>query len=308
MNRGSRIKLERMVKQSFHIPPNLFPIKHLLLDMNRRQFLVMTGGLLTAFSGCSGSGTAPATSTSTQTPSTDTTLDIGETYESPKGRMVTVRDVQIERLIRSTSVGSSTHIDVAWLENHQFAVVEAEATGPNGDSILTDIQFRLEIDDEQYQVENQHWYWAFPPGSNEPPGHPAFPAPISDATSGAIVWFRDADSKVRWKLPSETVDVLGQAPSFTVRSFDAPDSVSRGEAVEASFTVANTGERDGRFITEFGAGPISDHGEVTIDVPAGTEQTHTGLLDPHYSDDTTEIQVTLNWGRERLHRTVTVTD
>lgn len=275
--------------------------------MNRRQFLGATGGLLTALSGCSGNSAAPATSTPTRTTSTDTTLDVGETYEFPDGRMVTVRAVQVERLIRSTSVGSPTHIDVAWLENHQFAVVEAEPTGATGDSVLADVQFALEIDDVQYPREGQHWYWAFPPGSTERPGQPAFPAPISDATSGAIVWLRDADLKVRWNLPPETLDLLGRAPAFAVRSFDTPDSVSRGDAFEASFTVSNTGDRAGRFITEFGAGPISDHDEVTIVVPAGTERTHTGLLEPYYSDDTAEIRVTLNWGRERLDRTVTVT-
>lgn len=283
--------------------------------MNRRQFIGATGGLLTVLSGCSGRNSSPATSsptptsaTPTQTSAPVTTLDVGETFESPDGRVVTIRNVRIERLIRSTSVGSSTHIDVAWLKNHQFAVVEAEATGPNGDSILTDIQFVLEIDNTEFPTKDQNWYWAFPPGSTGRPGHPAFPAPINSASSGAIIWRRDADSEVRWKLSSETVDVLGQAPSFTVRSFDTPESVSRGESFEASFTVANTGDRAGRFIAEFGAGPISDYPEAAIDIPQGTERTHTGMLDPDYSDDTTEIQVSLDWGHKRRDRTVQVTD
>lgn len=283
--------------------------------MKRRKFLGATGGLLTVLSGCSERSTSPATSTPTATSATptptsapDTTLDVGETFESPDGRVVTIRNVRIERLIRSTSGGSSTHIDVAWLKNHQFAVVEAEATGPNSDSILTDIQFVLEIDDKQYPTEGQNWYWAFPPGSTKRPGHPAFPAPISDAASGAIVWRRDTDSRVRWNLSSETVDVLGRAPSFTLRSFDTPDSVSRGDSFEAAFTVANTGDRAGRFIAEFGAGPISDYTEAAIAVPAGAEQTHTGMLDPHYSDDTTELQVSLDWGHKRRDRTIQVTD
>lgn len=283
--------------------------------MNRRHFLAATTGLLTTLPGCSDLVSSPSTPTlspvsppTTDKQSSATVLDVGQTYEASDGRTVTVRAVRIERLVRSDSVGSPTHIDVAWLDNHQFAVVDAEATAANGDPILTDIQFVLEIDNGQYPSEDQHWYWAFPPGSDEKPGKPAAPAPITDATTGAIVWPNSGDPPVRWTLPSETVDRFGRAPSFSVSSFDIPDSVSRGATFEASFTVGNAGDRDGRFIAEFGAGGISDYGEVAIDVPAGAERTHTGLLDPHYGEDTSEIRVALNWGRERRVRRIPVTD
>ena len=284
--------------------------------MKRRQVLTLVSTTAVPIAGCLNStessdidmSLSTSEQSDTPTPSTDRTLNVGETYESSDGLTVDVRDVRVRKLIRSTSVGSSTHIDVACLDDHQFAITEAEATDADGNSILSDIRFALDVDGVQYPQDDQHCYWAFPPGLNDRPGLPAFPAPITDATDAAIVWLRDDTPSVRWRLSPETVELLGQSPMFTVRSFETPDSVSRGDLFKATVTVANTGERDGHFITEFGAGPLSDHGEVTIDVPAGTEQTHTGTMDPHYSDDTDEIDVTLDWGCDRLHRTVSVTN
>lgn len=262
----------------------------------RRKVLRCLAGGVLPLSGCLSAGTA------------NRTLEVGESYESEGGRTVTVRGVQVRRLIRSTSVGSATHIDVAWLAGHQFAVVDAEATGADGTSVLSDVQFALEVDGVQYPRPDQHWYWAFPPGSHDRPGRPAFPAPVTDATDGAIVWRRENEPSVRWTLPSETVEQFERAPSFTVRSFDAPDSVSRGDSFDAAFTVTNTSEHDGRFVAEFGAGPISDHGEVAMPVSAEAGRTHAGIMDPHYPRNASEIQVTLDWGRKRVHRTVTVTE
>lgn len=286
--------------------------------MKRRQMLTLVGTAAVPIAGCLGGAESPTTDsptsesdqsdTPTPPPSSDGTLTVGDTYEASNGPTVGVQDVRVRKLIRSTSVGSPTHIDVACLNDHQFAVTEAEATDADGNSILSDIRFALDVDGVQYPQDDQHWYWAFPPGSNDRPGLPAFPAPITDATAAAIVWLREDAPSVRWRLPPETVELLGQSPTFTIRSFETPDSVSRGEIFETTFTVANTGERDGHFITEFVAGPLSDHGEVTIDVLAGTEQTHTRTMDPHYSEDTDEIDVALSWGCNRLRRTVSVTD
>lgn len=281
--------------------------------MNRRRFLGATTGLLTTLAGCSGLGSSPSTPTlspvspPTAKPSSGIVLDVGQTYETPDGRTVTVRDVRVERLIRSLSVGHGTHITVGWLENHQFAVSEAEATGPNGDSILTDVRLALEVDGVQYPRDDQKLYWALPPGSTERPGQPAFPVPTTHAATGAIVWHTNGDSPVRWKLPPATIAKFGRAPSFSVSSFDTPDTVSRGSTFDASVTVGNSGDRAGRFIAEFGAGGV-DYGEVVIDVPAGAERTHTGMLDPYYSENASEIRVVLDWGRERLARTLRVTD
>lgn len=292
--------------------------------MRRRRVLALVGASAFPFAGCldrTGSSVtaAPATTsgqpssvspTESPSPSPSTlnarTVPVGETYESSTGATVTVREVGVSKLVRSTSVGSSTHIDVACLADHQFAVADIEATDADGTSLLTDAQFVLEVDGVQYPRDGQHWYWTFPPGSYDRPGLPAFPAPITDAANASIIWLRKTDTPVRWKLSAETVGSLGTAPEFAVSSFQTPDSIRRGDVFEASFTVGNTGEGDGRFMTEFGAGPISDHGEVTVDVPAGAERTHTETIDPHSSENTEEIRVTLDWGCHRLNRTISV--
>lgn len=229
---------------------------------------------------------------------------MGEPYEASNGQMVTVEEVLIVKLIRAVGV----HIDVVCLDDHQFAVVDAEATDADGTSILRDIRLALDVDGVQYPQADQHSYGALPPESSSRPGQPALPAPISDATNAAVVWLRTADSSVRWELPPETVERLGQAPVFVVREFETPDPVTEGAAFEASMTVANTGERDGRFVTELGAGPISDYGEVMLDVPAGTERTHTELVRPYLPENRDEIEVVLDWGCDRLRRTISVTN
>lgn len=294
--------------------------------MQRRQALALVGSAVIPFAGCLGNrGSSPTDSpvgTSGGTVETESsngspsptpserveTIEMGESYETADGRIVTVQDVSLRKLIRSTSVGSSNHIDVACLDGHQFAVVDVDALDTHGNSILEDVRFSLEIDDERFPRDDQHWYWAIPPGLHDWPGIPAFPAPITDASSAFVLWLRETAPPVRWRVPTDTVDRFSWAPAFAVQSVEVPETVSRGSVFDASVTVANTGDRDGRFVTEFGAGPISDHGEITVDVPAGTEKTHTEQLNPHYPESADEIDVTLNWGCDRTTQTVTVTD
>lgn len=249
----------------------------------------------------------PATESPTPTPSQSNTLELGDTLETTHGIEITVRDVRVEKFIRSTSVGSPTHIDVACLDQHQFAVVAVQATDESGASRLKDVRFALEIDGVQHPTSDQHWYWAHPPGSYERPGIPAYPAPVSDANEAWIVYLGQKDPYYRWRIPSETVDHFGTVPNFTVQSLTVPDSVGPNEAVQASIVVSNTGKRDGRFMAEFGAGGLSDHDEVTLDVPAGGERSLSEFL-THYSEAESEIDVTLDWGCESLTRAVTVTE
>jgi hypothetical protein len=63
--------------------------------------------------------------------------------------------------------------------------------------------------------------------------------------------------------------------------------------------VANRGDREARFLAEFGHGLISDVGEVELTVPVGEQRTHTALIDPPYSDTTEHIPVVLDWGAAR---------
>lgn len=268
--------------------------------MRRRRFVALASASALPVAGCIDSDWPQGESDGQQ--------GVGEPYESSDGTTVTVQDVSVRKLVRSTSVGSATHVDVACLVDHQFAVVETEATDPDGRSIRTDVRLPLEVDGERYPRNDQHMYWAIPPGSYDRPGHPAIAVPITDATDAAALWLRDDGDPVRWMLSAGTVATFGRAPAFEIEAFDTPDAVRPGDPVDASFTVANTGDRDGRLIAEFGAGPISDHDEVVFDVPAGGDRTYTDSLNAGTPEDAAELRVTLERGCDRLHRTVPVRD
>ncbi len=236
--------------------------------------------------------------------SPETALELGETFESSDGTSLTVNSVSIHRLVRSTSVGSSSHIDVAWLDGHQFAVTDLDVSGP-ADDLGSEVPLALDVDGTQYPRPDQHWYRTYPPGTSlgGDSERPAYPAPITDAQSASIVWLRE--NPVRWQLPADTVAQLGRAPSFEVTSMTVPSSVTSGSSFEASITVRNSGA-EGRFLTEFGAGPISDHGEVSFTVPADGKRTYTATMHPYYTEGVSSVDVEVDWGKERLTRTVTV--
>lgn len=245
-------------------------------------------------------GTTPTdspTPSPTAPPSGDTTLEMGETFEGSSGVTETVEAVRVEKLIRTATL-SGVHIDVAWYRDDQFGVVD----------VLEDPtrEFHLRLDGALYPLPQQMVYRATPPGSHGFTGNPAFRIPVERYDEGAVVWRRPNDDLVEWTVPAETLAQFATQPAFQIRAFEAPESVSKGEAFYASFTVANTGDRDGRFITEFGAGPISDHGEVVVDVPVGETRTERAPMEPYYSEDAESVDVVLDWGKERLTRTVEV--
>lgn len=291
--------------------------------MQRRQLLALAGASWLPVAGCLGAdGAAPAdppsessrsgseTNASDDTPPASTLqpserrLQLGESVDPATGPTVTVTAVTVSELVRSTSIGSPTHVDVACADGRQFVVLEADATGADGTSVLGDVEFALDLDGTRYPGPDEQRYWALPPGTDRP-GRPAIAVPVADVTDGTVVWRREP-SPVRWDLPAEIVDALGRSPAFAVRSFDTPDAVARGERIDVAVTVANTGDREGRFVAELGAGPLSDHGEFTMPVPAGGERTHTELLEPFGSEDAATVEVTLAWGCGRRRRSVAI--
>lgn len=267
-------------------------------ERSRRRVLGLLGSSTTLLAGSSSlTGTSPADTTTGAE-----ALSLGETYDDGSGAAMTVQDVTVHRLVRSTTAGSSTHVDVAWLENPQFAVVEADATGVEGPP-----EFTLDVDGTRYPDEGHHTYRAYPPGVDAgESGRVAIPVPIRDAESARVVWPQSDGPDASWRLPTAAVERFGRAPDFSVRSFAVPDSVSRGAAFEASFTVENTGDPAGQFVAEFGAGSLSDFDEVTVTVTVGEGRTHTARVEPHYPESADSIDAVLDWGAARLKKSVTV--
>lgn len=291
-------------------------------DRSRRDVLRAVAAGAVGLAGCT---TTPSTSgpdgrspsdertPATGTPAAATTstaeepLPVGETYRSPRnGTSVTVREVVVTKQTGSTSVGSSTHVDVACVPGHQFVTLDVVATDGSGDSVLSDLRFAVTVDGVAYPEPGDHWYWSFPRPTTERPGKPAVAVPVAEASDATAVLRRDDGPDVRWRLGTETVARLARAPSFAVESFAAPDAVERGSHYDVTFTVANDGDRDGRFLAEVGGGPLSDHPEVGVPVPAGGRRTVTETVAPGYPERATALDATLEWGCGSLVRSVRV--
>jgi hypothetical protein len=304
--------------------------------VQRRRLLALAGTATVPLAGCSGpldgsaSGTdadadtdaAPPSSTdasgsasdATAAPSPDRILALGDSHEFADGTTLTVRNVAIRKLVPSTTADNAAHVDVACLDGRQFVVVDAEVARPGttdagstdaGESALADLWFDVTVDGRRYPGGPGDGYRVSLPDRPARPGVPAVPVPTVDATDVAVVPRGEPFAGVRWRLPPGPADLLGRAPAFEVESFRVPRTVAPGEAVAASFTVANTGARDGEFVVEFGVGGVPDHPETTVEVPAGETVTVEESL-AHDRADGEEVTVVLNWGCAFRQREVTV--
>jgi hypothetical protein len=89
-----------------------------------------------------------------------------------------------------------------------------------------------------------------PVGSDVSPNDPSFlaftlpsPLPVSDAHIEYV------PTEQTWSLPASEREILAApAPRFELQSFDAPDSVTRGNPLSVSVTVQNISEKSGRFL------------------------------------------------------------
>lgn len=122
-----------------------------------------------------------------------------------------------------------------------------------------------------------------------------------------MVWIREDGPQPRWELGSDVVEKLATAPEFEVESWSVPEQVDYGEQFEVSVTVANVGDRDGRFLTTLGIkqGSVGVP-ETSVKVPPGESVTHTITLGPEYVEGG-EFRVVLEWGTGRRDTIVEVT-
>lgn len=256
--------------------------------VSRREFCAL---LSAGLAGCTGvpSGTPTAEMNgSSRVP--------GDEYPAEDGPIV-VADPAVRRSIVSRHVaGSSVHPDVGAHAGAQFLVVRLSGAPAE--------EFVVEADGQAIEGNR---YEPIEPDA----GLTAFQVTVIEADTAAVVW-TGGDEPVRWKLPDPVVDAIGTPPQYELREFTVPDSVSPGEPIETTLTVANVGERNGRFLAEHGAVVMSDVGEVWFDVPQGETVTKEFSLTPsvytpmYNSND--ELTVVCDWGSDRAERTVTVVE
>jgi hypothetical protein len=254
----------------------------------------------------------------TPTPSDgdDHALAMGETFETSDGRELTVSDPAVYRLVLAPERVSHHlyHRVTAAPANRQYLTVTVWQRG-------------FEVVSDEPGIESDGWPVSLPLAATvagerfasgrtvvgtenrERTGTVGIPVSLVDAQSGAVVWERSDGPSPDWELPERVVADLASAPRFEVQSFDVPDEVTRGDLLEMTATVANTGEREGRFLAEFDVDrPLYDPRETTVSVPAGETVTHTVTRLPEYVEGTDPLPVVLDWGSDRREATVEVRD
>lgn len=253
--------------------------------MHRRRYLTAVASLGGAgLGGCANLGSRNDDG-STSSPHDDSTLAAGR-YTA------TLSNPRVRASIRTGGV----HLDVHDEVETQFLVFGISADGTR----LEELPLTLRADGSQ--VDATPTLVGLPGAEDEVEG--AFAVPHGSYEAAEVVLEAD-DETDRWSVPSDLLLALGSAPDFVVESLDVPESVPDVRPFQASFTVSNGGDREARFLAEFGHGLVSDTGEVELTVPPGEQRTHTRQIEPP-DGDYESIPVVLDWGHVRRGVEVTV--
>lgn len=286
---------------------------------SRRRTLRAVGLAVAATAGCVDADD-PSRDDRTDPPDDDTGTDsptdatptrgMGDPFDTEDGRTVTVSDPAVHPSVVSVEFVSSTHYyeRVADAGDGQYVAFDVAAEGVDlgeggreqyGEPI--DVPLAVSVDGDRYAAP-------IPVGRDGEPDtdRVAIPVPVTDADDAAVVWARDDGPQPRWPLGGTLVDDIAAAPAFELRSWSVPDRVERGTAFDVSVTVANVGERDGRFLATLGVEQGSlGVPERSVAVRAGETRRHTVTIDPeaHEADD---LRVVLDWAGGRRTATVEV--
>lgn len=255
-------------------------------------------GIVSAVTGCLSASddepASPPTSNETSSPSETTTsisrtLSMGETATSSAGVSVTISAPQVRKIIYTPDVDSIAHSYPAGTPDSQFLTVSISAQGKN----FTTLRLAPVIDETRF--ESQLYRHSHTPGGS---GLLGFQVPIIQTRSGAIEWQPSAAEQYRWELPESVVSDLGSSPRFSVKQFDAPDSIERGDRFTAHLTVTNTGDRDGRFLAVvLSEGPSSVPlvNSFTVPVPMGETATR-DISGREVEVERSSMTAILDWG------------
>lgn len=172
---------------------------------------------------------------------------------SKNNGMITVSDIVVQKAVIYESVMGSGGVLTANGDQYVVATVSS-----NRD--INPSEFVIRADDQSWQSGLPETRGAVntrvadhgggPVGSDVSPGAPSFlaftvssPLPVSDAHIEYV------PTEQTWSLPASERDILAaSAPHFELKSFDAPDTVTRGNPLSVSITVQNISEISGRFL------------------------------------------------------------
>lgn len=275
----------------------------------RRSILaILASGVATVDAGCAGSasgetGTRLRSSRTTGTDMTSGTpesstptvepLGPGETAASEDGTAATLSAVRLRRIVYTIDEGTSVRPYPAGETGSQFLVADVATAA---DRPASSLALAVTLDgaaatDRAYRLGD--------PGESH--GSLAFSIPVAAVERGAIEWRPSREERFRWQTPSSVVADVDRAPRFEVRRFDVPGTIERGGPLRATLEVANTGDRDGRFLGEVydrGASSLPLVGRFAFEVPAG-ESTTEQLTGRAVSGDRSSATAILDWGVDR---------
>lgn len=207
--------------------------------MDRRQFLAATGGGLSLLvAGCQ---------------TAESTLELGETYETAAGETITVADVHLRRSVLYALYG-----DVAQLvapRNQQFVFLTLRHDGPDADFPPAP-SFRLLLDDQRYLGASEvgdgvdirliSYFYDFihvSPPTDDERTTVAVEVPLQVAPDRvAVEWVGD-DATARWVWPDPRVRALRNPPRFRVEAVEFPETFACNEPFDVAVRVANVGGR-----------------------------------------------------------------
>lgn len=239
-----------------------------MVSPNRRAVLASVGGTLLPLAGCLGTA-------STDTPAAART--------TAKGSQAAVAvDVDPGSLsLGMTDVRKMIIADRGpWADlktgGGQFLVLDL--IKPDGGSLMDtygfdyELPLAVELDGERFGPD------AVPVVDVEPHRDPTDPESIDDhlaglpiptgqVDAGSVIWV-GSEGNFRWELPPDVFQLMADAPTFEIRSFEPQPTGAGG--FELDLSVANSGDRDGVWLAQVSIQAANDISDVFgYSIPAG---------------------------------------
>lgn len=239
-----------------------------------------------------------ATRETTTEPEEDIIEPVGTAVPIGDSETATLHDVSTQR--QFTFVDSS-HFKVGGEVDRVYLLTRGTAN-------LADYGLELHIGDQRFTMTDKI---ADVPVSNirfdreqvSDPGLYAFNLPVDISDGDASIVLADREATVGWSLSKDVVAQLLDPPSFENVNLEAPDSASKGDSIDVTVRVENTGGSDGEFLAELGPTTYSDLQEIYVDVPAeSTGETTETFSTMTVTDD--KFTLRLEWGYGSVQRTV----
>lgn len=268
----------------------------------RRALRAGAAFALVGVAGCNRSGRSTTGSTSeSPTDSGKRTLSSGESRRFSDKYEVTVSEPAVRKLVASSSP-SSNHVDVVGFPDKQFLTVEIaiegedEADVPQPDELDVSVILDGESVEATSYVVGAAWH-------QSQSKRLAIPVTVQSVDEVALE-VSAADEECRWMLDDVVADLAVQ-PVFDVIEVTVPESVESGAPIEVSLTVANRGDRSGRFLFEIQM-LLSDGSEYEFEIDAEETVSRSFDVDPQISDDQDEVPVSVQWGLDNRLQYVVV--